>query len=125
MSTVTPLGGRGSVAYTIIPEIRAWMGRRSVNQTQLAQHLGLSQSQLSKRLRGTITIDVDELEAIAAFLDVDPVVLLKPSVTPWPDGPDDDPGGQQSTRAIEIERAARRHRGTRDQGVDTHRYVAA
>lgn len=96
------------------------MARRSVNQSTMAVALNMNQSQLSKRLRGTISLNVDELEAIAEYLDVDPVVFLKPSVTPWPDGPDDDPGGRRS----ELERAARRHRGRGSSGVDTHRYAA-
>lgn len=57
------------------------MGRRHVNQTQLAAALDISQSQMSKRLRGAIALDIDELEKIAAFLGVDIAAFFGDSPT--------------------------------------------
>ena len=50
--------------------VRAEMARRGVSQTAMASHLGLGQSALSKRLRGVIAFDINELTAIAQHLDV-------------------------------------------------------
>lgn len=109
---------------TIIREIKAWMARRDVNQTMLAEHLGLSQSQLSKRLRGSIVMKVDELESIADFLDVDPVVFLKPSVVPWPDGPEGGPGSR-ADRDAALRSLADKKRSARGAPRANHRYAAA
>lgn len=56
--------------------IRAEMARRGVSQVELSTQLDLSQSQLSKRLRGDVPLDVDELVKIAEALDVPLSVLL-------------------------------------------------
>lgn len=52
-------------------EIRALMGRHAVNQTKLAQALGISQPSLSDRLRGIVPWDVDDLYAVAEHFSVD------------------------------------------------------
>lgn len=57
--------------------IRAELARRGLSQRDLATHLGISQSQLSKRLRGQIDLSVAELSAAAAYLDV-PIGALLP-----------------------------------------------
>ena len=59
--------------------IRAEMARRGVSQVALCarlDHLGLSQSQLSKRLSGAVPLDVNEVAAIAEALAVDLSILL-------------------------------------------------
>ena len=56
--------------------IRAEMARRGIRQHQLAKHLGMSQSSLSKRLRGDIPLNVNDLNLIAVHLGVDPASLL-------------------------------------------------
>ncbi|GAA4075587.1 helix-turn-helix domain-containing protein [Nocardioides kongjuensis] len=50
--------------------VRAEMARQDVSQTELAAKVGLSQTGLSKRLRGAIPFDVNELAAVAAELHV-------------------------------------------------------
>ena len=57
--------------------VRAEMARAGVSQIDLAERVGLSQSGLSKRLRGVVPFDVNELDAIATALGV-PVVSLLP-----------------------------------------------
>lgn len=56
--------------------IRAELARRGLSQTEFASRMGISQSQLSKRLAGTIPIDVNELANVALALDVDIARLL-------------------------------------------------
>lgn len=63
--------------------VRAEMARRSISQTQLAQAIGINQSGLSKRLRGLVPFDVDEMAAVAGFLDV-PLAELLPQPEPEP-----------------------------------------
>lgn len=58
--------------------VRAEVARRGLTQAALADVIGVSQSQLSKRLRGVIPFDVNELAAIAKALDV-PIADLLPS----------------------------------------------
>ena len=62
--------------------IRAEMARRGVSQQSLALALaGMSQPSLSKRLRGVVPFDVDELNAVATELGVTEADL-------WPTGID-------------------------------------
>lgn len=56
---------------TIAANVRAWMGRRNVTQTALAAHLGCSQPVVSRRVRGEMPFDTDELIAIAGLLRCD------------------------------------------------------
>lgn len=58
--------------------IRAEIARRGIHQTDLAAQLGISQSALSKRLRGTTPLDINEVADIAAALGV-PLSTLLPS----------------------------------------------
>lgn len=50
--------------------VRAEMARRGITQTQLAEQIGRSQPQLSKRLTGAIPFDINELTAVAEALSV-------------------------------------------------------
>ncbi len=50
--------------------VRAEMARRGITQTQLAEQIGRSQPQLSKRLAGAIPFDINELTAVADALSV-------------------------------------------------------
>lgn len=58
--------------------VRAEMARRGVSQTDLSARLGMNQSQISKRLSGTIAFTIDELVAIATTLGV-PLAALLPA----------------------------------------------
>lgn len=73
----------------VADEVRANMARARMTQTDLAGVLGLTQSAVSKRLRGKIAFSVDELEMVADALGVHPAVLLGGigSNNPSPTGP--------------------------------------
>ena len=46
------------------------MARRGVTQTVLGRAIGVSQAGVSKRLRGDVPFDINELAAAAALLEV-------------------------------------------------------
>lgn len=57
-------------ALTVGQRVKAEMGRQSIRQTAVAKRLGKSQQAVSRRLNGLIPFDVEELEIIAALLNV-------------------------------------------------------
>lgn len=64
-----------ALSLTVGATVRAELARRGLLQRQLAEHLGISQPQISRRLEGVIAFNVDELASVAEFLGV-PVTLL-------------------------------------------------
>jgi len=54
--------------------MRLW--RQGIPQRELAEVLGIGQSTMSKKLRGSVSWTVQELVSSAVFLDVPPVDLL-------------------------------------------------
>jgi transcriptional regulator with XRE-family HTH domain len=62
-------------------EVRAEMARQGVRQRDLAEHLGLSQPQVGKRLAGEIEFRPSELAAVAELLRV-PLSQFFPVETP-------------------------------------------
>lgn len=62
----------------IAEEIRALMGRRRVSQKQLGEFLGYTQGTMSKRLNGSKSWTIDELDAIAGYFSVGLADLLPP-----------------------------------------------
>lgn len=73
--SITPVGTRTFSAH-VAAEIKAWMGRLDVRQTELARRLGQNDTWLSTRLRGSTPIDLNELQRIADALEVKIVDLL-------------------------------------------------
>lgn len=65
-------------AVGVTGEIRAWMGRRSLNQARLAELLGENEIWVSRRLRGKVSISVDELARFAMALECSIGALLPP-----------------------------------------------
>lgn len=51
-------------------EVRAWLARRGLRQAWLAEVIGVSQSVVSKRLRGVLPFTAPELLLIASALDI-------------------------------------------------------
>lgn len=60
----------GSRADVISANIRAELARRRGAQADLAELLSCSQGAISDRMRGRTRFQIEELEAIAAFLEV-------------------------------------------------------
>jgi transcriptional regulator with XRE-family HTH domain len=60
----------------VAEEIRALLGRRRMSGRELARRLDVSPSWVSYRLTGQQPIDVNDLSAIAAALDVSVISLL-------------------------------------------------
>lgn len=56
--------------------VRAEMARKGYSQAELARMLGMSQTGISKRLRGETPFDVNELARISAVLGVPLGTLL-------------------------------------------------
>lgn len=51
--------------------------RKDITQAELSESTGISQSQISKQMRGTRDINIDELSAIADALDISLVELIR------------------------------------------------
>jgi predicted transcriptional regulator len=66
--TTTPTAVTGA-------NVRAEMARRGMSQATIGKLLGISQASVSSRLRGTTPFNINELVAIAAYLDVPLAVL--------------------------------------------------
>jgi transcriptional regulator with XRE-family HTH domain len=56
--------------------VRAELARKGISQMTLAGHIGMTQASVSKRLRGEVAFNVDELSAVARVLDVPIASLL-------------------------------------------------
>lgn len=54
----------------VLTEIKVWMARRRINQSELAAKLGVQQSWVSKRLAGKVALTVGDLTAISEALEV-------------------------------------------------------
>lgn len=65
-----------STAEVVGATVRAELARAGKSQTDLAVVLGVTQTAVSKRLRGVTPFDVNELAAVAAALDLDISVLI-------------------------------------------------
>lgn len=95
MSLTTPLrvaedtDADATIRHLVAAEVRSWMGRRSVSQMQLAEALDLSQTAVSRRLRGITPFDVVDLAKTAGLLNVSITTLLgEAGTTPHrPGGP--------------------------------------
>lgn len=90
-------------------EIQVWMARRRMNQSDLADQLGVQPSWVNKRLHGNVNLTIDDLIAIAAALDV-PVTTffdVPPAHTELrPTRYTDSPTGTQGSRPTRRARVA-------------------
>jgi transcriptional regulator with XRE-family HTH domain len=77
--SITDVPGVGpALRERVAEEVRALMGRRRTTGAQLARAIGVPQSSLSRKLTGRYPLDVDDLEAIAAYFEI-PVASLIPA----------------------------------------------
>jgi transcriptional regulator with XRE-family HTH domain len=69
LSVMTTTPERTATLTSLVAaEVRAWMGRLDVRQSELARRMGESDQWLSMRLKGRTPIDVNELHRIAKAL---------------------------------------------------------
>jgi transcriptional regulator with XRE-family HTH domain len=102
MSTITPMPQPSDSRSIIASEIRSLMGRYSRTQGDLADLLEVSQTQVSRRLRGIIPFDSDELMAVANYFGVSVGYLFGESTNPRLGGPDGGIGADDETRTRNI-----------------------
>lgn len=69
-----------NLTLRIAAEVKAEMARQDVKQRVVAGWLGISQTQVSARLRGRIAFNTDELDLIARNLQV-PITQFFPAVS--------------------------------------------
>jgi DNA-binding Xre family transcriptional regulator len=80
MSLAEQLDPADHVAATrgaIASNIRAMMGRRTINQTELGRRLGTSQAWVSRHVNGSVAFTTDELVRVAQALGCDLADLLE------------------------------------------------
>lgn len=65
-----------STAEVVGATVRAELARAGKSQTDLAAVLGVTQTAISKRLRGVTPFDVNELAKVAVALGIDMSVLI-------------------------------------------------
>lgn len=72
-----------SSAQRVVEDLRVEFIRRRISQEKLAQTLvGMSQSKISRRLKGEISPTLAELEALAAAADLSVEITLHPAALP-------------------------------------------
>lgn len=76
----------GRLARVISSNVKALMTQRGVSQQQLAEAIGMPQTSVGKRLRGSTHWTADDIEAVALAFEVDVTDLLRPEqeVAPRP-----------------------------------------
>jgi transcriptional regulator with XRE-family HTH domain len=121
--TTTPTERAVTLTERVAEEIRALLGRKRITGAALARSLGVSEAWVSYRLSGKQTIDLGDLERIAAALGVAPVELLPadirrpgqptvPKVTPA-DRPSDNRPKNRAAKGVEHGPGVRRSHRTR------------
>lgn len=90
---MTDIAARGAaVSQTatvrVAAEIRSLMARYGVTQKDLQQVLGLSQTGVSKRLRGLTPWDINELWSVAEYFKISIDELISAAAKPHRAGPD-------------------------------------
>jgi DNA-binding Xre family transcriptional regulator len=90
-----------SLSMHAIDMIKSWIGRRDLNKSELARRLDVSHTWVSNRLAGNQELTLNELERIAAALDVDVAELLPTrTLNKTSSPPPVRPSGPRSQRAL-------------------------
>lgn len=74
---------RSNLQATVAGNVRAELARRGLPQQKIAEQLGISSVQVSRRMRGEVDWRLSELEAVAELLGLRIGDLL-PESTPSP-----------------------------------------
>ena len=72
----TPAPDKDSLAERVAAEIRAEFARRRRSGADYARHIGVTDKTVYARLTGERGYDLDELEAVCAWLGVDPAEIV-------------------------------------------------
>jgi len=70
MTTTVAAKVRTTSREEIAANVRGWMARRKVEQSAIADLLGKSKVSVSGRVNGTIHFRIDELQLVAAHLNI-------------------------------------------------------
>lgn len=76
MANREPRSLKDSFSGKVAEEIRVVLTRRQITQRQLADGLGMSLASLSYRLTATQELSLNEVQAIADFLEIDVLDLM-------------------------------------------------
>lgn len=74
------------MSQRLAQELNALRARCGINQTDLGKVIGVTQTQMSQRLRGNLPFSLDEVERFADYFDMEPLQLLGAAET-GPNGP--------------------------------------
>lgn len=75
-----PTPPRGRLREYVAEEIRVILARKKMSGAELGRRAGIKQSSMSRRLTGETAFDMDDIEAIAAVLEVSVAELLPKAV---------------------------------------------
>lgn len=76
MDAVTELFSSNSLSSRVAAEVRGQAARRGLTQADVGRVLGLSQPQISGRLRGKMPFRLDEIDTLARHFGVDATELM-------------------------------------------------
>lgn len=65
------------LAKFVLAQLRAELARRDITRMELASRLNVSDAWMYRRLNGSVTLDLNDLELIAQALEMDPLKLLE------------------------------------------------
>lgn len=68
---------RGPLTRAVAEEMRSLLGALNMNQTDLSRATGIPKATVSSILNGKAAIDIEQVEAIADALEVDPSELMR------------------------------------------------
>lgn len=77
----------GTLNERVARELNALRARYDRSQADLAQVIGVTQSQMSKRLKGTVPFTLTDIERFAAYFGITASDLLGYAESPHPTGP--------------------------------------
>ena len=83
----------------VAAEVRAALARFQLKQSDLAVVLGITQTQVSRRLRGEVPFTLRDVEVVAEWLSTSPAVLLGFAGEPRPVRPQ---GFEPWTRGLKV-----------------------
>jgi transcriptional regulator with XRE-family HTH domain len=71
----TPMDGATATAQ-VAAKVQAILDERGITQVQVTEATGIPRPTLQRRLLGASPFNVAELDALAAFLEIDPAVFI-------------------------------------------------